>query len=194
MPALLGAGREMPTREDQPSGWRAEAEAASASGGHALPDTPLYDQRHTAPLPVTPARVERPKVAGVRAARTRRRVTGTRVHRTIRHVDVWSVFKLSIFYYSCFTVLWLFLVGILYWVLSAAGLFEAIEKFGKAMVLWDKVDISLLYVEKWALLLAIVFLVIGSLVNGLIAFLYNFAADPVGGVELTFVEKEDQPR
>jgi Transmembrane domain of unknown function (DUF3566) len=134
--------------------------------------------------------VERPKVAGVRATRTRRRVAGTRVQRTIRHVDVWSVFKLSIFYYSCFTILWLLLVAILYWVLSSAGLFHAIEKFGKAMVLWDKVNISLIYVEKWALLLAITFLVIGSFINALIAFLYNFAADTVGGVQLTFVEKD----
>jgi Transmembrane domain of unknown function (DUF3566) len=181
-------------RDDQPSGWRAEAEAASASGGHVLPDAPVYDQRRPTPVPVTATRVERPRVPGVRAARTHSRVVGTRVQRTVRHVDVWSVFKLSVFYYSCFTVLWLFLVGILYWVLSSAGLFKAIEKFGKAMVLWDKVDISLLYVEKWALLLAIVFLLIGSLVNALIAFLYNFAADTVGGVELTFVEKEDQPR
>jgi Transmembrane domain of unknown function (DUF3566) len=177
-------------REDKPSGWRAEAEAASASGGHVLPDPPLYDQRRTAPLPATSARVERPKVAGVRATRTRRRVAGTRVQRTIRHVDVWSVFKLSIFYYSCFTILWLLLVAILYWVLSSAGLFHAIEKFGKAMVLWDKVNISLIYVEKWALLLAITFLVIGSFINALIAFLYNFAADTVGGVQLTFVEKD----
>jgi hypothetical protein len=112
------------------------------------------------------------------------------VQRTIRHVDVWSVFKLSIFYYACFTVLWLVLVAILYAILSSAGLFDAIEKFGKAMVLWDKVDISLLYVEKWALLLAIAFLVIGSLINALIAFLYNFAADTVGGIDLTFIEKD----
>ena len=36
----------------------------------------------------------------------------------------------------------------------------------------------------------IAFLIIGSLLNALIAFLYNFAADKVGGVELTFVEKD----
>ncbi|MDP9234648.1 MAG: DUF3566 domain-containing protein, partial [Actinomycetota bacterium] len=105
-------------------------------------------------------------------------------------VDVWSVFKLSIFYYACFTVLWLLLVAVLYGLLAQAGLFDAIEKFGKSMVLWDKVDISLIYVEKWALLLAIAFLIIGSLVNALIAFLYNFAADTVGGIELTLDEKD----
>jgi hypothetical protein len=157
-----------------------------------LPDAALFDQRRATPAPVAPApTAEQRQVGGRRPAVTpRRRIAGRRVQRTIRHVDVWSVFKLSIFYFACFTILWLLLVAVLYWVLSSAGLFDAIEKFGKAMVLWDNVNISLLYVEKWALLLAIAFLIIGSLINALIAFLYNFAADKVGGVELTFVEKD----
>lgn len=58
------------------------------------------------------------------------------------------------------------------------------------MVLWNHLNISLIYIEKWALLLAITFLVLGSLINAFIAFLYNFAADTVGGIELTFVEKD----
>jgi ABC-type phosphate transport system permease subunit len=116
------------------------------------------------------------------------------VQRTLRRVDVWSVFKLSIFYYTCFIVLWLGVVAILYQLLASAGLFDALQKFGKAMVLWKNVDITLGYVEKWALLLGIVFLVLGSLINALIAFLYNVAADTVGGIELTFIEKEAGPR
>jgi hypothetical protein len=182
--------REMPPREDRPSGWRAEAEAASASGGHMLPEATLFDQRR-APVAPQPSTVEQQRVEPRRPSpSSRRRISGRRVHRTIRHVDVWSVFKLSIFYYACFTVLWLLVVAVLYGILAQAGLFDAIEKFGKSMVLWDKVDISLIYVEKWALLLAIAFLIIGSLINALIAFLYNFAADTVGGIELTFVEKD----
>jgi hypothetical protein len=155
-----------------------------------LPEAALFDQRR-APVVPQPSTVEQQRVEPRRPSPSpRRRITGRRVHRTIRHVDVWSVFKLSIFYYACFTVLWLLLVAVLYGLLAQAGLFDAIEKFGKSMVLWDKVDISLIYVEKWALLLAIAFLIIGSLINALIAFLYNFAADTVGGIELTFVEKD----
>jgi hypothetical protein len=155
-----------------------------------LPEAALFDQRRA---PVAPQRstVEQQRVETRRPSPSpRRRFAGRRVQRTIRHVDVWSVFKLSIFYYACFTVLWLLLVAVLYGLLAQAGLFDAIEKFGKSMVLWDKVDISLIYVEKWALLLAIAFLIIGSLVNALIAFLYNFAADTVGGIELTVDEKD----
>ena len=156
-----------------------------------IPDAALYDQRRTTPLPASPSPVERlgPDRAR-RPVRTRRHAPGRRVHRTVRHVDVWSVFKLSIFYYTCFTVLWLILVALLYWIVSSLGLFHAIEKFGRAMVLWDKVNITLIYVEKWALLLAMALLVLGSLINALIAVLYNFAAGTVGGIDLTFVEKD----
>jgi hypothetical protein len=155
-----------------------------------LPEAALFDQRRAPAVP-QPSTVEQQRVeTRAPSPSPRRRIAGRRVHRTIRHVDVWSVFKLSIFYYACFTVLWLLLVAVLYGLLAQAGLFDAIEKFGKSMVLWDKVDISLIYVEKWALLLAIAFLIIGSLINALIAFLYNFAADTVGGIELTFVEKD----
>jgi hypothetical protein len=155
-----------------------------------LPDAALFDQRR-APAPLQPSTAEQQRVEPrPTSPAPRRRIAGRRVHRTIRHVDVWSVFKLSIFYYACFTVLWLLLVAVLYGILAQAGLFDAIEKFGKAMVLWNKVDISLIYVEKWALLLAIAFLIVGSLVNALIAFLYNLAADTVGGIELDFVEKD----
>jgi Transmembrane domain of unknown function (DUF3566) len=155
-----------------------------------LPDAVLFDQRHATPVPSPPPTIDQRQTERPRVTSSRRRLAGRRVQRTIRHVDVWSVFKLSIFYFACFTILWLLLVAVLYEVLSSAGLFDAIEKFGKAMVLWNNVNISLIYVEKWALLLAIAFLIIGSLINALIAFLYNFAADKVGGVELTFVEKD----
>lgn len=156
-----------------------------------LPDAALFDQRRATPVPAPVPPVERPEPAGPRQGLgPRRRIAGRRVQRTVRHVDVWSVFKLSIFYYACFTILWLVLVAVVYGFLAHAGLFDAIQKFGKAMVLWDKVNISLIYVEKWALLFAIAFLIVGSLINALIAVLYNFAADTVGGIEMTFVEKD----
>ncbi|MDP9225487.1 MAG: DUF3566 domain-containing protein [Actinomycetota bacterium] len=185
----------MSPREDQTGGWRTEAEAASASGGHILPDpTGLYDQRLTAATPAPPVTLERRGELLGESTGRRRRPAGRRVQRTMRRVDVWSVFKLSIFYYSCFIILWLGFVAVLYRILSSAGLFVAIQKFGKAMVLWKNVNITLGYVEKWALLLGIVFLVVGSLANALIAFLYNLAADTVGGIEVTFVEKEARTR
>jgi hypothetical protein len=58
------------------------------------------------------------------------------------------------------------------------------------MVLWENVDISLGLVERWAFFLGLGLVVVGSLINLFLAFLYNVISDIVGGVELQFQERE----
>ena len=120
----------------------------------------------------------------------RRRVPIRRVKRTIRHVTPFSVLKLSLFLYGCFLVLWLIAVAILYWIVSSFGFFEALERFNDGMVIWKDVNITLWVVEKWAFLAGIVMFAVGTLANTFLAFLYNFGADTVGGLEVTFVERD----
>jgi hypothetical protein len=81
-------------------------------------------------------------------------------------------------------------VAIVYAILSARGFFESLEKLGRGLVLWDKVDINLFFVEKWAFLVGFIFAIVGTLVNLFLSVLYNVAADTVGGLEVTFVEKD----
>jgi Transmembrane domain of unknown function (DUF3566) len=113
-----------------------------------------------------------------------------RVKRVLRHVDPLSIFKLSLFYYMCFVVLWLVFVAVVYAILSSTGLLDRAERLGRLFVLWEEIDISLWFVERWALLIGLVFAVLASVVNVLLAFLYNVAADVMGGAELTFVDRE----
>ena len=120
----------------------------------------------------------------------RRRPALRRVKRTVRHVDPFSVLKLSLFFYACFLVIWLVFVAIVYSVLNSMGLFDAIEKFGRGLVLWEEVNITLGFVERWALLVGFVFGVVASLINVILAVLYNVGADLFGGLELTFVERD----
>lgn len=120
----------------------------------------------------------------------RRRPGLRRVKRTVRHVDPFSVLKLSLFFYACFLVLWLIFVAIVYSVLNSMGLFDAIEKFGRGLVLWEEVNITLGFVERWALLVGFVFGVVASLINVVLSVLYNVGADLFGGLELTFVERD----
>jgi hypothetical protein len=95
------------------------------------------------------------------------------------------------FFYACFVVLWLLFVAVLYVVLNSMGLFDAIENvLGPNGFVLSEFDITLFAVERWALLLGVTFLVIGSIANVFIAFLYNMAADRMGGVEMTFAERE----
>lgn len=108
----------------------------------------------------------------------------------VRHVDPMSVLRLSLLYYSCFLVAWLFFVAILYAIAGSMGLFDTIESIGRSFALGWNVDITLFWVERWALLFGILFVIGASLLNLFLAFLYNLAADFVGGIEMTFVERD----
>jgi hypothetical protein len=108
----------------------------------------------------------------------------------LRHVDPFSVFKLSLFYYACFVVLWLVFVAVVYGLLSSTGLLDRAERLGRLFVLWEEIDISLWFVERWALIIGLVCAVLASVVNVVLALLYNLAADVMGGAELTFVDRD----
>jgi hypothetical protein len=115
-----------------------------------------------------------------------------RVRRTVQHVDPVSVLKLSVIFYAVFMVLWLLFVAVLYWVLQAVGLFDGLEEIlgPQGLVVENNFNISLWTVEKWAFLIGVTFAVLASLFNLFLAFLYNVAADVVGGVQVTFVERD----
>lgn len=192
---------------------------SSSSGGHLAPDTasgPLFDPLN-APLPSerkTRSEEKRPAAAeadptealnrstraeprttpGARPPATRRQVRKRpglrRVKRTVRHIDPFSVLKLSAFFYVIFIVVWLVFVAVIYSVIESMGVFDAAEDLGRALVLVEEVNITLGMVEKWALLIGIVFGVLGTLINTLLAVLYNIGSDLMGGVELTFVERD----
>lgn len=207
----------MSSREER-TGRFHEPEVGSASGGHLASGAgsgPLFEPLDE-PLPSETARreaqrrpaAERPSAADKTEAmprrsegRTevatrqgrqpvRRRAGLRRVKRTVRHVDPFSVLKLSGFFYATFVLVWLVFVAILYSVVDSMGLFDAAEDLGRGLVLWEEVNITLGLVEKWALLIGITFGIVGTLINTLLAVLYNVGSDLLGGLELTFVERD----
>ena len=118
-----------------------------------------------------------------------------RVRRTLRHIDPLSVLRISAFYYGCFLVLWLLFVAIVFWFLSALGVFDAIHDFLRSPSIKllkkdEDLGLTLWFFERWALLIGITLAIVAMLVNTFLSFLYNLAADIVGGIELTFVEKD----
>ena len=137
-----------------------------------------------------PSSPPRPRAPGSVRRRGRRGKPVRRVKRTIRHVDPFSVFRVSLMFYGCFLLIWLVVVAILYWILDAAGLFELIENVGDAVAAEGTWNVGLGLVEKWAFFIGVVVAVVMSLVNLFLAFLYNVVADIVGGIEITFVEKD----
>lgn len=197
----------LPAEDDRNAGFPADPES-SAGGGHipsvARPSGSLFDtadahfpsdiEREREQNPEPPRDVFAP-VPGPRPAGTtqqmRRRPRGKRrVRRTIRSIDPWSVLKVSFLFYVVLLVIWLVFVAILYNVLEAMGLFEAIENINEGLVLEAEFDVTVGVVMRWAALFGVLFVVVGSIVNTLIALVYNGIARLVGGLEVTFVERE----
>lgn len=110
----------------------------------------------------------------------------------MKHVAPLSVLKLSLFFYAVFLIIWLIVVAILYYFVSSMGLFDSIEEIGRGFAISSlkDLDISLFLVEKYAFYIGVFVSIVGSLLNFFMALLYNVAADSIGGVNLTFVEKE----
>lgn len=113
-----------------------------------------------------------------------------RVRRTLRHIDPLSVLKVSLMFYGCFLVLWLVFVAILYWIVQAAGVFQTVEDLRRSLAVAGNWEVSLSFVEKWAFFIGLTAAIVMSLVNLFLAFLYNVVADVIGGIDMTFVERE----
>jgi hypothetical protein len=195
------------SREERQRSFRTEPET-TASGGHLTPDAtgplfdPLFDpipSEEARPLATSPAALEeevappahlRPTRESARVRRRRVRPSVRRVKRTLKRVNPWTVLKLSLFYYAIFLLVWLVFVAIVYWLLQPTELFEAIQDVGDIFLDWRNVDISLRFVERWALFIGVIFVLAGTLVNTFLALLYNIASDIVGGLEFTFVERD----
>jgi hypothetical protein len=206
------------SREERPRTWRAEPEATSPSGGHLPPEVdstglldPLFDPlppdqrsvdggsrppqnlrqaRGTATRP--PADIAPPPAAPARTRRVpKSRPTVRRVRRTLKRVSPLSVLRLSLFYYTIFLFVWLGFVAVVFWMVQATGAFDAWNEVSDIFFKqWKDVEITLSLVEKWALFIGIVGVIVGSIINAFLAFLYNLGADILGGLEVTFVERD----
>lgn len=153
------------------------------------------------PAPLTPSRSTEERLR--KAKRTRRRTSAPRtrpargavrrVRRTVKRVDPWSVLKMSLFYYAIFFVVWLIGVAMLFSFVESTGVFDTIEEVGRGMEFEQlaNFEISLGGVLKWAAYVGVGLVLLATVVNVILAFLYNLGSDIVGGVQVTFVERDE---
>jgi hypothetical protein len=120
---------------------------------------------------------------------------GRRTRVVVRKVGPWSVLKFSLLFYLCVMLIVYFALMIIYWLLSAVG---AIDSAGRLLGYvfatgsagdTQAVEIRFGSVFGWLLLIGLGNVVIWSLVNVFVAFLYNLISDVVGGVEVTLAQK-----
>jgi hypothetical protein len=121
-----------------------------------------------------------------------RRPAVRRVRVTIRRINPWSVFKISMVFYFCLLLVVIVGLGILYGVLSTAGILDSIAElltgvgFGDAQGVFE---FNVGYIFRTLFLVGLISTALWVGFTVFLAFLYNIIADLLGGIELTLVER-----
>ena len=149
--------------------------------------TDAQPQRQTpaAAVGVTPVAVLPEKVSWIQ----KRRMRARRVRRTIRHIDPWSVFKISILLYACLYVATM-AAGVLLWNAAVgSGLIDRFEGFmeGLGFETWELVGEEIF---RGASIIGLVLVAAGAALNVVMAILFNLISDLTGGVRVTVIEED----
>jgi hypothetical protein len=107
---------------------------------------------------------------------------------TVRHVDPWSILKLSLIFYFC--VLLVVMLGVtMFWsVVTRLGVIE--EALAFLMELNLEVTINAGNIGRALFLVGLLNVVLFTGINVFLAFLYNLVSDLLGGLRLTLAEEE----
>jgi hypothetical protein len=118
------------------------------------------------------------------------RLRARRVKRIVRHIDPWSVLKLSLLFYACLFVVFM-VAGTLLWNLAgAAGTISSIEGFIKDIGAFKTFSFSGATIFRASFLAGLILVIAGSGLNVLLTVLFNLISDLVGGIRISVIEEE----
>ena len=144
------------------------------------------DQATVVPPAPAPAEARARAVRG-RAKPARARSRQARV--VLRKVDPWSVLKISFVFYLCLMVVILGALMILYGILGAMGVLDTTTEFLVDLGFGDDFEIHGNWLFSRGIAIGLALVVLWTLINVFIVFLYNLLSDVVGGIEVTLSER-----
>ncbi|MEZ5281168.1 MAG: DUF3566 domain-containing protein [Acidimicrobiales bacterium] len=181
--------------------------ASSARVDEATGPIPTITPQHTGPTPAqAPARspqvaapTQRP-IVGVSPAPTnessplawwrRRRMRVRRVRRTIRHIDPWSVFKVSLILFACVYVAAM-AAGVLLWNAAVdSGIIERFQSFVEDVGVFETFVIEGDTLFRAASIIGVVMVAAGAALSVVLTILFNLISDLTGGVRVTILEED----
>jgi hypothetical protein len=113
----------------------------------------------------------------------------------LRHIDIWSAFKISLVLSIALFFIWMVAVGILYGVLSGLGVFDTLNdlfgQLGSASGSGGGSDvITPGIVFGGAAVIGAINVILMTALCTVGTFIYNLCSDLVGGLELTLSERD----
>jgi len=107
----------------------------------------------------------------------------------VRKLGPWSVLKISFLFYLCVMVVIVGAMMILYGILGAIGALDSLTRLIRDLFADQsfKIDGGWLFSRGLAIGLGMV--VLWTLINVFVVFLYNLLSDVIGGIEVTLSER-----
>jgi hypothetical protein len=182
-----------------------ESVAKAAKQSAAAPDAAAPDVSEAADGPAPPPVTAAPAKSAPDAAPSRRLVTADevmtrrqrkhvdrlrsrKVRRVVRHIDAWTVLKVSLLFYLCSYVIGL-VAGVILWnVADRAGFIEKIEGFVEDLFAYETFEFLPGTLFTAVALGGAILAIVATGLTALGAVLFNLISDLVGGVRLTMVE------
>ena len=123
---------------------------------------------------------------------SRRRAKVRRTRRTIRHVDPWSVFKVSLILYACLYGALVVAGTVLWSIIVRSGVVTDIEGFVAEVGSYEVWEINGEEIFSRATVIGAILFAAAVAFNVVLTIIFNLISDLVGGVRLTILE-EDEP-
>jgi hypothetical protein len=118
------------------------------------------------------------------------KLVARRVRRVVRHVDPWSVLKVSLVFYVCGYIVTM-VAGILLWnIAERADMISKVEDFVEELGAYERFELLPDVILQRALLIGAILTVVATGLTVLGAVLFNLISDLVGGVRVVFVEED----
>lgn len=107
----------------------------------------------------------------------------------LRKVGPWSVLKFSLLFYFCLMLVIVFALVILYAILGAIGALDSVTRLTRDLFADQSFEINGGWLLSRVIVIGLVMVVVWSLINLFVAFLYNLISEVVGGIEVTLTDR-----
>tara|TARA_B100001113_G_scaffold137495_2_gene112854 strand:- start:215 stop:856 length:642 start_codon:yes stop_codon:yes gene_type:complete len=122
--------------------------------------------------------------------RRRVKLQARRVRRIVRHIEVWSVLKISILFFACLWAIFLIAGFIVWGVAESSGTVDKLESLITELFALDTFNFDGKQIFKGYALGGLILAIAGSTLNVLMVLLFNLISDLTGGLRVTMIEEE----
>lgn len=119
-----------------------------------------------------------------------KKLRARKVRRLIRHVEPWSVLKISLVFYFCLWVVLLIAGGILWSLAVGSGMVGNLENFVTELAALERFELNGDQIFRAVAIGGLVLVVVAAGFTVLMAVLFNLISDIIGGIRVTVVEEE----